>query len=208
MKTTAARLLPTLGRIAFPIHGFAESFLVENGEPRAEIVIFSDPPRSTRLAAWELQNYLRELDVRWYMHGKLGVAVPRRGSIALPKIDRWIEPTFPLRDCSIRVGIHDQRLAAWSMRPGMRQPREFGCTQVLTGVTARDDDPAISYGECIEVLLETEEKFYHPIAISPTGDVVDIDRAQGKKKGFRWDSQTVVMASWSGADYEKRSQEN
>jgi len=61
MNTTAARLLLALGLIAFPIQGFAESFLVENGEPKAEIVIASDPPRSTRLAAHELQTSLEKI---------------------------------------------------------------------------------------------------------------------------------------------------
>jgi hypothetical protein len=61
MKATAACLLLALGLTAFPIQGFAESFLVKDGQPRAEIIIAEDPPRSTRLAAWELQNYLRKI---------------------------------------------------------------------------------------------------------------------------------------------------
>jgi len=61
VNTTAARLLLALGLIGFPIHGSAEFFLVENGEPRAEIVIASDPPRSTRLAAHELQTSIAKI---------------------------------------------------------------------------------------------------------------------------------------------------
>ena len=39
----------------------ADPFLVENGVPRAEIVIAEDPARSTRLAARELQTYLKKI---------------------------------------------------------------------------------------------------------------------------------------------------
>ncbi len=55
MKITAARLLLTISLITFPIQGFAEVFLVEQGQPRSEIVIAENSPRSTRLAAHELQ---------------------------------------------------------------------------------------------------------------------------------------------------------
>ena len=36
----------------------ADTFLVENGQPRAEIVISDKPQRSTRLAAQELQDQI------------------------------------------------------------------------------------------------------------------------------------------------------
>jgi len=39
----------------------AEKFLVENGQPRAEIVIAEQPQRSTRLAAHELQTYVEKI---------------------------------------------------------------------------------------------------------------------------------------------------
>jgi hypothetical protein len=39
----------------------AESFLVENGQARAEIVIAEKPSRSTRLAAQELQRYIEKI---------------------------------------------------------------------------------------------------------------------------------------------------
>ena len=39
----------------------AGDFLVEDGEPRAEIVIAQDPPRSTRLAAHDLQTYVEKI---------------------------------------------------------------------------------------------------------------------------------------------------
>lgn len=39
----------------------AERVLVEQGQPRAEIIISAKPPRTTRLAAQELQNYLEKI---------------------------------------------------------------------------------------------------------------------------------------------------
>ena len=61
MKTTAPCLFLVLGLAAFPIQGFAESFIVENGEPRAEIIIAEDARRTTRLAAAELQSTLEKI---------------------------------------------------------------------------------------------------------------------------------------------------
>ncbi|MFK5922461.1 MAG: DUF4838 domain-containing protein [Verrucomicrobiota bacterium] len=39
----------------------ADSFIVENGKAKAEIVIAKDPPRSTHLAAQELQTYVEKI---------------------------------------------------------------------------------------------------------------------------------------------------
>ena len=39
----------------------AERFLVENGQAKAEIIIAADPPRTTRMAARELQVYLKKI---------------------------------------------------------------------------------------------------------------------------------------------------
>jgi len=57
---------------------------------------------------------------------------------------------------------------------------------------ARDGDPAIWNGDVVEILLETEQNSYYQIAISPTGAVMDLNRAGGKKI-FRWDSQAEVV---------------
>jgi len=40
---------------------FAETWLVENGEPRAAIVIAKEPTRSARLGATELQSYIEKI---------------------------------------------------------------------------------------------------------------------------------------------------
>ena len=39
----------------------ADAFLVENGQPRAEIVIAQKPQRSVRVAAQDLQTYLEKI---------------------------------------------------------------------------------------------------------------------------------------------------
>lgn len=39
----------------------AQPYLVENGEPRAEIVISPEPPRMAKLAAEELQTYIEKI---------------------------------------------------------------------------------------------------------------------------------------------------
>ena len=39
----------------------AEPFLVENGQAKAEIILAADPPRTTRMAARELQMYLQKI---------------------------------------------------------------------------------------------------------------------------------------------------
>ena len=53
--------------LLFPAIAGADSFLVENGEARAEIIVSETPTRTQRLAARELQIYLRKIsgaDVR------------------------------------------------------------------------------------------------------------------------------------------------
>ncbi|MEM7013808.1 MAG: DUF4838 domain-containing protein, partial [Verrucomicrobiota bacterium] len=47
--------------ILLPAAVLAEPFIVQNGEPRAEIVIAEDPSRTTRLAAAELQETLEKI---------------------------------------------------------------------------------------------------------------------------------------------------
>ena len=84
-------------------------------------------------------GFLRRLGVRWYMPGELGEVVPTRATIALPKVDERVEPAFPVRDNSIRIGIHDPRLAIWGMRLGMRQPHGFGWAHGLNAVTCRQE---------------------------------------------------------------------
>ena len=57
MKTMKSLLTALLLSSLAPVHA-ADTFLVENGQPRAEIVIAEKPARMTKLAAKELQTYL------------------------------------------------------------------------------------------------------------------------------------------------------
>ena len=61
MNSNVGRLLLLLGVIAFPTPGVAESFLVKNGEPRAEIVVARKPTRAAEFGAEELQRYLTKI---------------------------------------------------------------------------------------------------------------------------------------------------
>lgn len=58
-------------------------------------------------------------------------------------------------------------------------------------LTIRKDDPAMWTGDCIEIEVETQSHSYYQIAISPLGNVTDLDRNNGKM-GFDWDSQAEV----------------
>jgi hypothetical protein len=57
---------------------------------------------------------------------------------------------------------------------------------------ARKDDGALWYGDCVEVLLETDARSYYQIAVSPSGAVADLDRSAGRQQRFSWDSQAEV----------------
>jgi predicted negative regulator of RcsB-dependent stress response len=56
----------------------------------------------------------------------------------------------------------------------------------------KHDDPAIWYGDAVEVLLETESHSYYQIAVSPSGAVVDLDRSAQRSAWLSWDSQAEV----------------
>jgi hypothetical protein len=58
----------------------------------------------------------------------------------------------------------------------------------------KHDDPAIWYGDAVEVLLETESHSYYQIAVSPSGAVVDLDRSAQRSAWMSWDSQAEVAA--------------
>ncbi|MAF65280.1 MAG: hypothetical protein CMJ84_06435 [Planctomycetes bacterium] len=55
------RIITLALTLFIPAIANAETFLVENGQPRAEIVIAKDSPRSTRLAAHELQTSIEKI---------------------------------------------------------------------------------------------------------------------------------------------------
>ncbi|MEN9634401.1 MAG: hypothetical protein RL077_2805, partial [Verrucomicrobiota bacterium] len=54
-------ILASLLLTALPVLHAADTFLIENGQPRAEIIIAEKPARMTKLAAKELQTYLEKI---------------------------------------------------------------------------------------------------------------------------------------------------
>ena len=56
-----------------------------------------------------------------------------------------------------------------------------------------DGDRNIWYGDCIEIVLETQVHSYYQIAVSPAGAVVDLDRAGGGLN-FDWSSDAEAAA--------------
>jgi len=60
-------------------------------------------------------------------------------------------------------------------------------------VTAeKHDDPAIWYGDVVEILLETNMHSYYQIAVNPVGAVADLDRGMSKDSALSWDSKAEV----------------
>lgn len=67
-------------------------------------------------------GFLRDLGVRWYMPGDIGEIVPKTESIALPKIDKTVEPDFPMRILNFRANVYGHDAMMWGFRLGTRQP--------------------------------------------------------------------------------------
>ena len=55
--------------------------------------------------------------------------------------------------------------------------------------TKRHDDPALWMGDCVEILLETEQHAYYQIAINPAGAVCDLDRGASRDGWYQWSAQ-------------------
>ncbi|MHC4874274.1 MAG: DOMON domain-containing protein, partial [Planctomycetota bacterium] len=53
------------------------------------------------------------------------------------------------------------------------------------------DDPALWYGDVVELLIETNSNHYYQIAVNPAGAMVDLKRIE-KKQIFKWDSRAEV----------------
>src|SRR5690606_8720591 len=54
-------LLALVGGLGLIAPAAADTYLVERGVPRAQIVIAEQPPRAVRLAAQELQDYIQKI---------------------------------------------------------------------------------------------------------------------------------------------------
>jgi tetratricopeptide (TPR) repeat protein len=59
----------------------------------------------------------------------------------------------------------------------------------------KKDDPAIWYGDLVELLIETDEHSYYQIAVNPAGAVVDYDRGADKSGWAGWESQAEVATN-------------
>jgi len=58
--------------------------------------------------------------------------------------------------------------------------------------TTKNEDPALWYGDNIEILLETDRHSYYQIAVNPAGAIIDMDRSTDKAGRQRWSSQAEV----------------
>lgn len=62
----------------------------------------------------------------------------------------------------------------------------------LNIATRKNEDSAMWYGDCVEILLETDRHSYYQIAVNPAGALIDLDRGVGKANWTRWASQAEV----------------
>lgn len=75
-----------------------------------------------------VNQFLRDLGVRWYLPGELGEIVPEKHSIALPQVDRTVRPDFPVRNLyqfgtNFWTGRVDEIL--WRFRLGNNKGRDL-----------------------------------------------------------------------------------
>lgn len=62
----------------------------------------------------------------------------------------------------------------------------------LRVATKKNEDPALWYGDAVEILLETDRNSYYQIAVNPAGAIIDMDRSADKAGRLRWASQAEV----------------
>ena len=67
--------------------------------------------------------------------------------------------------------------------------------QPLNITTRKNEDPAMWYGDNIEILLETDRHRYYQIAVNPSGAIIDMDCGSDKKDRQRWSSQAEVATT-------------
>lgn len=58
--------------------------------------------------------------------------------------------------------------------------------------TTKKEDPALWYGDAVEILLATESHNYYQIAVNPAGALIDLDRGTERNNWYQWDSQAEV----------------
>jgi len=64
--------------------------------------------------------------------------------------------------------------------------------ELINIATRKNEDPALWYGDTIEILLETDRHSYYQIAVNPAGAIIDMDRGMDKANRLRWSSQAEV----------------
>ncbi|MFC1453870.1 DUF4838 domain-containing protein [Verrucomicrobiota bacterium] len=85
-----------------------------------------------------VNEFLRSLGVRWYMPGDLGEIVPKKKTIALPRIDKCVRPDFPMRVIYFAFyhGACKEDIL-WCLRIGLNHGREvIGNGQVGHGMSS------------------------------------------------------------------------
>lgn len=55
--------------------------------------------------------------------------------------------------------------------------------------TKKNEDPALWYGDAIEILLETDRHSYYQIAVIPASAIIDMDRSMDKASRLHWSPQ-------------------
>jgi hypothetical protein len=80
-------------------------------------------------------GFLRDLGVRWYMPGEIGEVLPTMKSIALPQVDKTVQPDFPMRILNFRPAVYGRDAMMWGFRLGIRQPYGRQAAHGLRGMT-------------------------------------------------------------------------
>ncbi len=81
-----------------------------------QLDIWSYDHRGSRNAVYA---FLRDLGLRWYMPGELGEILPETASIALPEVDRTVQPEYEVRSISRPLlSSNEVEDALWYLRIG------------------------------------------------------------------------------------------
>jgi len=161
-----------------------------------------------RRLAW-MDDYLKGLRSKSQQLGQRRGPVPvlrlvgeSRGPIVIDgKLDddAWVN-AFPSATCRFReLQTGRQPVFGTTVKSawiGNNLYLAFRCEEhpgeTLNVGTTKDDDSALWYGDCVEVLLATDARSYYQIAVSPSGAVADLDRSAARNAWFSWNAQAEV----------------
>ena len=100
-----------------------------HGSCHTNLNVWSQDNAGTLNAVYE---FLRSLGVRWYFPGEIGEIVQKKETVALPALDKTVQPDFPLRMFSFWRGGKD--ITLWQMRMGCNVGSDLiGNTQLCHG---------------------------------------------------------------------------